>query len=118
MDERIRLSSTDSKNSVDKENFLDVEFQHHTKVFPFLSFKDTIDQREQFEKERAESTKYRLILTINPYCSNILFNAVTEIVQNEGTDNPDDLKIASSTGIKPTITDYNIRGKKNGRKKR
>lgn len=113
MDERIRLSSTDSKNSVDKENFLDVEFQHHTKVFPFLSFKDTIDQREQFEKERAESTKYRLILTINPYCSNILFNAVTEIVQNEGTDNPNELNIATADGINPNIVGYNIRGKKN-----
>lgn len=85
-DERIRLSSTDSVNSVDKDNFVDVEFRQHTKVFPFTSITDTVDQMEVFEKERGESTKYRLIVTINPYCSNILFNAVTEIVQNEGSD--------------------------------
>ena len=112
MDERIRLSSTDSTNSVNKENFLDIDIKQHTKLFPFPSLSYTIDQREQFEKERAESTKYRLILTINPYCSNILFNAVTEIVQNEGTDNPNDLKIASSEGISISNTgDYTIRGK-------
>lgn len=85
-DEQIRLNSTDSVNSVDRENFLDVEIKQHTKVFPFGDVIDTIDQRQQFETEREKCTKYRLILTVNPYCSNILFNTVTEIVQNEGSD--------------------------------
>lgn len=119
-EERIRLTSTDSTNSVNKNSFVDVELQHHTKVFPFPSISNTIDQRELFEKERAESTKYRLILTINPYCTNVLFNTVTEIVQNEGTDVPGDLKIASSEGIinanngavvAASIDGYTIRGK-------
>lgn len=94
-EERIRLTSTDSANSVNRDAFVDVELQHHTKVFPFPSVSNTIDQRELFEQERADSTKYRLILTINPYCTNVLFNAVTEIVKNEGTDSPSDLLIAS-----------------------
>ena len=98
-EERIRLTSTNSANSVDKDAFVDVELQHHTKVFPFPSVSNTIDQRELFEQERADSTKYRLILTVNPYCTNVLFNAVTEIVKNEGTDNPNDLYIASSEGV-------------------
>lgn len=97
-EERIRLTSTDSVNSVNKDTFVDVELQHHTKVFPFPSVSDTIDQREVFEQERADSTKYRLILTINPYCTNVLFNAVTEIVKNEGTDIPSDLTIATADG--------------------
>ena len=49
MDERIRLSSTDSVNSVNKKNIIDVEMEQHTKTFPFPSLKYTIDQREQFE---------------------------------------------------------------------
>lgn len=110
-EERIRLSKTDSSYSVNKENFVDVQLQHHTKVFPFPSISDTIDQREVFEKEREEATKYRIILSINPYCSNILFNAVTEIVQNEGTDDRNKLVIASSTGIQPKTSSYEIRGK-------
>ena len=103
-DERIRLTKTDSANSVNKDNFVDVELQRHTKVFPFLSVKETIDQRELFEQERANSTNYRLILTINPYCSNVLFNAVTEIVKNEGTNKVNDLYIAASDGV------YNANG--------
>ena len=111
MDRRIRLSSTDSVNSVDKKNILDVDIKRHAKQFPFPSLKYTIDQMEQFELERSMSTKYRLILTINPYCSNILFNAVTEIVQNEGTDKPEDLHIISKTPSNVSINDYNIKGK-------
>ena len=95
MDRTIRLSSTDSVNSVNKKNILDVEIEQHTKLFPFPSVKCTVDQMELFEEERADSTKYRLILTINPYCTNVLFNAVTEIVKNEGTDKPNELEIAT-----------------------
>ena len=98
-EERIRLTSTNSTNSVDKDAFVNVDIQQHTKVFPFPSVSDTIDQRELFEQERANSTQYRLILTINPYCTNILFNAVTEIVKNEGTDIPNDLCIATKDGV-------------------
>ena len=111
MDRRIRLSSTDSVNSVNKKNILDVEIEQHTKLFPFPSVKYTVDQQEQFEKERANSTKYRLILTINPYCSNILFNAVTEIVQNEGTDVPNDLHIINETPTQVSVDNYDIKGK-------
>ena len=110
-DERIRLTSTDSVNSVNTKQFVNVELQQHTKVFPFPSIKEDIDQRQIFEEEREKSTKYRLILTVNPYCSNVLFNAVTEIVQNEGTDNPNDLKIVDSDGLNPNIEGYDIQGK-------
>lgn len=97
---RIRLSKTDSSNSVNKSNFVDVEMQHHTKLFPFPSISETIDQMEVFNDERDNAAKYRLILTINPYCTNVLFNAVTEIVQYEGTD-----EIGNNKGKKLTIVD-------------
>lgn len=116
-EERIRLSSTDSINSVNKENFVDVNVQHHTKLFPFPSVSDTIDQREVFESERESSTKYRLILTINPYCSNVLFNAVTELVQNEGSDKTsgnNKLQIVGySTAGSSVNTGTTINGEKN-----
>lgn len=112
-EEYIRLTSTDSVNSVNKEAFVNVELQQHTKVFPFPSITETIDQREVFEQEREDSTKYRLILTINPYCTNVLFNAVTEIVQHEGTNEEDKLIIASAIGITPNIKNYTIQGKEN-----
>ena len=116
-EERIRLNSTDSVNSVNKENFLDVEIKQHTKVFPFGNVIDTIDQRQQFETERENCTTYRLILTVQPYCSNILFNTVTEIVQNEGSDATDEtnkLTFVNSNSDGITVTDtggYSIKGK-------
>lgn len=117
-EERIRLNSTDSVNSVNKENFIDVEIKQHTKVFPFSNIIDTIDQRQQFETERGNCTKYRLILTVKPYCSNILFNTVTEIVQNEGSDETDDdenkLTFVNSNSDGVTVNDtggYSIKGK-------
>lgn len=117
-EERVRLNSTDSVNSVNKENFIDVEIKQHTKLFPFSNIIDTIDQRQQFETERENCTKYRLILTVKPYCSNILFNTVTEIVQNEGSDETDDDKNkltfvnSNSDGITVNNTGgYSIKGK-------
>lgn len=116
-DEQIRLNSTDSVNSVNKENFLDVEIKQHTKVFPFGNVIDTIDQRQQFETERENCTTYRLILTVQPYCSNILFNTVTEIVQNEGSDETDETNKltfvnSNSDGISVYDTGgYSIKGK-------
>lgn len=101
---RVRKYSTNSVNSVDKKGGIDVDLKQHTKVFPYTDISDTIDQLQQFEKERENCTKLRLILTIKPYCSNILFNTVTEIVQNEGTDDKDKLKIASAERFKDEIS--------------
>lgn len=84
-DEQVRLHKTNAVNSVNKEACLNIELQTQRKKFPFPAVSDVVDQRLVFEHERATSTKFRLILTINPYCTNILFNTVTEIVQNEGT---------------------------------
>lgn len=84
---RIRLNKTNSVNSVNKDNMVDVEFQQTTNPYMFTTdIKDTIDQYEVFEAERANCTNYRLITTIKPFCSNVLFNPITEIVYKEGSD--------------------------------
>ena len=83
---RIRLNKTNSVNSVNKDNMVDVEFQQTTNPYMFTTdIKDTIDQYEVFEAERANCTNYRLITTIKPFCSNVLFNPITEIVYKEGS---------------------------------
>ena len=113
-EERIRLNSTTSVNSVNRKNLIDVTFKQHVKPFSFGNVFETIDQRQQFETERGNCTKYRVILTINPYCSNILFNTLTEIVQNEGSDNPDKFKFVNvnDEGVSvDEIGDYTIKGK-------
>ena len=84
---KIRLNKTNSVNSVNKDNMVDVELQQTTNPYMFTTdIKDTIDQYEVFEAERANCTNYRLITTIKPFCSNVLFNPITEIVYKEGSD--------------------------------
>ena len=84
---KIRLSDTDSINSINKNNIVTVGLNSTSKKLPPLSIIGEIDSYEVFEDERNKSNNYRLILTINPYCTNILFNPLTEIVKNEGSVN-------------------------------
>lgn len=76
---KIRLGHTDSVNDVDKENLLAVNLTSTAKSIRHNNIKATIDQYELSKKEMSECTKYRIILTINPYCTNVLFNPLTEI---------------------------------------
>lgn len=93
---KIRLNKTNSVNSVNKDNMVDVEFQQTTNPYMFTTdIKDIIDQYEVFEAERANCTNYRLITTIKPFCSNVLFNPITEIVYKEGSD---DCVLATDNG--------------------
>ena len=47
-----------------------------------VNYQTVIDANEQFIKERNNCTDYRLILTVNPYFTNVLFNSCTEIIKN------------------------------------
>lgn len=77
----IRLNKTNSVNSVNVDNMVAVDIQQTTKPLIFTSLKEEVDQHEVFLQERENCNQYRLITTINPYCTNILFNPVTEIVK-------------------------------------
>ncbi|MCD8207505.1 MAG: hypothetical protein LUD72_06180 [Bacteroidales bacterium] len=82
---RIRLNKKDSAFAVDKNNTVDVELRRTAKLFPYNDVRETLDQYEVYQEERRSCDKYRIILTIKPYCSNVLFNALTEIIKNEGS---------------------------------
>lgn len=87
MKREIRLNNTTSVNSVNVDNFVDLELQQSTKLLPHTDTVDTVNIYEVFEEERSKSDKYRLIFTINPICTNVLFNTLTEIVKDEGSEN-------------------------------
>ena len=83
---KIKLNSTNSVNSLNKDTFSNIEIKQTTKPFHYLNIKETVDQYEVFKEEKENCNKYRLILTINPYCTNVLFNTLTEIIKDEGSD--------------------------------
>lgn len=95
---RTRDTKTDSVNSVSKDKIMGVEIQSTSKPLTYTNVRDTVDQYEQYMKERGECTKHRLILTLTPYCSNVLFNPLTEIVFHEGDE--DNAIAASTSGVK------------------
>lgn len=84
MKKKIRLNSTSSVNSTNVTNFVDVELKQSTKLLPHMDTVDKVNLYEVFEEERNKSDKYRLIVTINPVCTNVLFNTLTEVVKFEG----------------------------------
>lgn len=91
MSETIEIlkNSKRSVNSVDVERSLNVDIKTTTGPLANNDIKSTIDVNEQYMLERNSCDDYRLIITIKPYCTNVLFNPCTEVVMAEGSDNTD-----------------------------
>lgn len=83
----IILNSSINKKAVNENSSLSINLIGNKKVLPEDSINDTIDSYKIYLNERENSNKFRLIINLNPFCSNILFNPFTEAVKNEGTDN-------------------------------
>lgn len=112
---RIRLSKKDSVFSTNKENTVDVELKTSSKLLPYPDYVGEVNSQTVYEDERKKCEKYRLIVTVNPYCSNVLFNALTEIVKNEGSGG-ENIKVISD-GIeygRKELTDEKVYGKESG----
>lgn len=82
----LLLGQYKNKHSSNVDNHVEVDVYSSTKLLGNDIVTDTIDQYQQYIKEKDKSSKYRLIFTINPFCSNVLFNTITEVVYNEGSD--------------------------------
>ena len=82
----IRTSETDSVKGLPSTMSVDVNLRQTTKTLPFPNVSSTLSQRNVYEEERQAGNNFRLILTIVPYCSNVLFNPLTEIIKDEGSD--------------------------------
>lgn len=82
----IRRTETNSVNSINVDNNINTTIMHTSRPMPFDSTTTTINSYEVFMDEANASDKYRLILKVNPYCTNVLFNQCTEIVKDEGSD--------------------------------
>lgn len=91
MSETIKIlrNSKRSVDSVDVERSVSVDMQHTVSPLGDKDIQATIDLNEQYLKERNACNDYRLIVTIKPYCTNVLFNACTEAVINEGSNDTD-----------------------------
>ena len=95
---KILLNKVRSKNSSNVENNINLEIKEKSRIIPTEKLEKTIDEYKQYLKEKKKSSKYRLSFDINPYCSNVLFNNITEIVYKEGSDDCIVIKGGSKSG--------------------
>lgn len=82
---KILLGEEKSKKSINEDNFINVELSSNGHVLPVDSVTQTLDSYKEYLSEKDDSDVYRLIFTINPVCTNILFNTITECVFKEGS---------------------------------
>jgi len=84
---RILLNSSLNKKSVNTNESININLSGNKKLLPEDAVSETIDSYNVYLDERSKSNKFRLIINLNPLCTNVLFNPFTEVVKNEGSDN-------------------------------
>ena len=88
MEKQILLESSRSKFSVNVPNKMNIDLDGKFKLLQNDGIKGNFSLFEQYNTERDNCNKYRMIFVVNPVCTNALFNMQTEIVKDEGSDNP------------------------------
>lgn len=82
---KILLNKSRGTKSVNNPIGIPVEINRDTSLFHDEIMSDTIDTMKIYNEEKDNSKKHRLIFTVNPICTNSLFNRLTEVVHNEGS---------------------------------
>ena len=83
---RILLNKHRSKQSTNVNNSIPIDLVGRNRILPVDAMQTNINEVELYNEERQASNIIRLTCVVNPLCSNILFNNITEIVVDEGSD--------------------------------
>lgn len=59
---------------------LDVSIKQTSDELQYIDLYERLDLNQTYKEESDNCHKYRLVVTIRPYCTNVLFNPLTEIV--------------------------------------
>ena len=102
MDAKIFLQSHLSKKSSNTSNGVNVQFKGRRKLLPTNDVSEIVSQYDQYLLERESCNKIRLTCQVNPICTNVLFNPITEIVRYEGSNNVELLNYLNGTVLKNT----------------
>ena len=95
----ILLNKNKSKKSTNVNNSIPIDLIGRNRILHVDGMETNINEIELYNEERKESNIIRLTCAINPLCSNVLFNNITEIVLNEGTDECKSLNYTPLTSI-------------------
>lgn len=67
------------------EKSLNVDLSAKSRLIPYSTAAGMLGLNDLYIEERDACENYRMIFTVNPICTNVLFNAVTEPVYKEGS---------------------------------
>jgi hypothetical protein len=81
---QILLNSSKNNTDVNVESAEYISLSTKQREVPTEQVQGIINHYELYLSERNNCKNYKMIFTLHPYMSNVLFNAFTEIVYNEG----------------------------------
>lgn len=81
----IFLEKNKSKVSVNKESEVAVSLSAKTRLLPYGDISERLSLIKLYNDEKDACKRYRMIFTINPICTNVLFNSRSEIIRREGS---------------------------------
>lgn len=110
---KLYLEKNRSSYSNNKEGVINFTLSNKTRQLPNNDVSTTFSLFEQYNKERDECERFRLIVNINPVCSNILFNTKTEIVRKEGSSSASCLFDKTSSWSKSEVADKALNSTEN-----
>ena len=87
------------------EKSLNVDLSAKSRLIPYSTAADMLGLNDLYIEERDACQSYRMIFTVNPICTNILYNAVTEPVYLEGSYSAITLIESALTPVLKTNTD-------------
>ena len=65
---------------------MNVDLSAKSKLIPYSTAADMLGLNDLYIEERNACENYRMIFTVAPICTNVIFNAVTEPVYKEGSE--------------------------------
>lgn len=100
--QRVFLQEKSLNRKLDNaEKSLNVDLSAKSKLIPYSTAADMLGLNDLYIEERDACENYRMIFTVNPVCTNVLYNAVTEPVYAEGSESAMSLVESSITRDDP-----------------
>ena len=109
MENEILLNRKKHIGARNVTNTLPLDVVSTSKPLIHKDLKETIDLYDVYREEYANCHRYRVTLTVKPYCTNMLFNMCTEVVKYEGSDNCEVVYDANSPAV--SVDSHSVYGK-------
>lgn len=86
MQREILQEKSLSRKRGNAEKTINVDLSGKAKLIPYSSAADMLSLNDLYLEERNACENYRMIFTVNPVCTNVIYNSVTEPVYKEGSE--------------------------------